>query len=123
MTGGSVDENRADALNLSQHPLWLRIVKLRRRLWFAFLLFLLVPFSIAIATGSDALAMVAAAAIVLIALWTARQVAQAECPSCGNTYFAREKNGRRIYNNFTGKCMSCGWSETQPNSERTDLKA
>lgn len=95
---------------LAADPRWLRIVSLRRRLWFTFALFLVGPFLISVFTGSDATAMAAAAAIVIAALWTTREIVRTPCPNCGGTYFSREKGGRRIYNNFTSKCMSCGWS-------------
>lgn len=92
---------------------WLRLVALQRRLWITFALFLIAPFAISVLTGSDALAMALAAALVVAALWTTRKLTQAQCPSCGSSYFSREENGRRTYNNFSSSCMSCGWSSTQ----------
>jgi len=48
MASDSADRNPADTPDLTHHALWLTIVKLRRRLWLPFLMFLLVPFGIAI---------------------------------------------------------------------------
>ena len=87
-----------------------RIVALRRRFWAAFTLFLIAPFIISVLMRSDASAMAVAAALVVAALWTSREIAKTPCPSCGSTYFSREESGRRTYNIFSSACMSCRWS-------------